>query len=73
MERALLSLAAEKRRGLSSSEEDQAQQNAEWDTLAAPEWPSISSQAMMLSPSRCRALWRQFSADTNFQIQQVMD
>lgn len=70
-ERALLSLAADRKRLQSSSEEDQSQHSAEWDVLAAPEWPGVPAKATLLSPSRCRALWRQFTSDTNFAVQQV--
>ena len=70
VERALLSLAAD-RRATQSDDDDQASQSAEWDTLAAPEWPGVPAKAMLLSPSRCRALWKQFASDTNFIVQQV--
>lgn len=70
VERALLSLAAD-RRATQSGDDDQASQSAEWDTLAAPEWPGVPAKAMLLSPSRCRALWKQFASDTNFIVQQV--
>lgn len=70
VERALLSLAAD-RRATQSVDDDQASQSAEWDTLAAPEWPGVPPKAMLLSPSRCRALWKQFASDTNFIVQQV--
>ena len=71
VERALLSLAAD-RRSTQPGDDDRASQSAEWDTLAAPEWPGVAAQAMLLSPSRCRALWKQFASDTNFIVQQVM-
>lgn len=71
VERALLSLAAD-RRSTQPGDDDRASQSAEWDTLAAPEWPGVSAQAMLLSPSRCRALWKQFTSDTNFIVQQVV-
>lgn len=54
-----------------SGEDDRASHSAEWDTLAAPQWPGVPEKAMLLSPSRCRALWRQFTSDTNFMVQQV--
>lgn len=72
VERALLSLAADRKRLQTGSEEEQAQQSAEWDVLAAPEWPGVPAKATLLSPSRCRALWRQFTSDTNFAVQQVL-
>lgn len=70
VERALLSLAAD-RRATQPDDDDQASQSAEWDTLAAPEWPGVPAKSMLLSPSRCRALWKQFASDTNFIVQQV--
>lgn len=72
VERALLSLAADRRpvQG-GGGEDDRAGHSAEWDTLAAPDWPGVPEKAMLLSPSRCRALWRQFTSDTNFIVQQV--
>lgn len=70
VERALLSLAAD-RRSTQPDDDDQASQSAEWDVLAAPEWPGVPAKSMMLSPSRCRALWKQFASDTNFTVQQV--
>ncbi|KAL3156977.1 hypothetical protein ABBQ38_001233 [Trebouxia sp. C0009 RCD-2024] len=72
VERALLSLAAD-RRATQSVDDDQASQSAEWDTLAAPEWPGVPPKAMLLSPSRCRALWKQFASDTNFIVQQAVN
>ncbi len=71
MERALLSLAADRRPVQGSGEDDRTSHSAEWDTLAAPQWPGVPEKAMLLSPSRCRALWRQFTSDTNFMVQQV--
>lgn len=70
VERALLSLAAD-RRSTQPDDDDQASQSAEWDVLAAPEWPGVPAKSMLLSPSRCRALWKQFASDTNFIVQQV--
>ena len=71
VERALLSLAAD-RRSTQSDDENQESQSAEWDVLAAPEWPGVPAKSMLLSPSRCRALWKQFASDTNFTVQQVI-
>ena len=70
VERALLSLAAD-RRSTQPDDDNQAGQSAEWDVLAAPEWPGVPAKSMLLSPSRCRALWKQFASDTNFIVQQV--
>ena len=72
VERALLSLAAERRSTQPQpDDDDQASHSAEWDVLAAPEWPGVPAKSMLLSPSRCRALWKQFASDTNFIVQQV--
>ena len=71
VERALLSLAADRRPVQASGETEVSSHSAEWDTLAAPDWPGVPETAMLLSPSRCRALWRQFTSDTNFIVQQV--
>ncbi len=73
VERALLSLAADRRSVQGSGDDEKASHSAEWDTLAAPEWPGVPEKAMLLSPSRCRALWRQFTSDTNFIVQQVLN
>ena len=71
VERALLSLAADRRPVQASGDSESSSHSAEWDTLAAPDWPGVPQKAMLLSPSRCRALWRQFTSDTNFIVQQV--
>ena len=71
MERALLSLAADRRPVQGGGDDDRAGHSAEWDTLAAPDWPGVPEKAMLLSPSRCRDLWRQFISDTNLIVQQV--
>ncbi|DBA68461.1 hypothetical protein WJX79_008695 [Trebouxia sp. C0005] len=73
VERALLSLAADRRPVQGSGEDDRASHSAEWDTLAAPQWPGVPEKAMLLSPSRSRALWRQFTSDTNFMVQQAVN
>lgn len=72
IERALLSLAADRRAVQGGGEDQKASQSTEWDILAADDWPGITAKAMLLTPSRCRALWRQFTSDTNFVVQQVM-
>lgn len=73
IERALLSLAADRRAVQGGGEDQKASQSTEWDILAADDWPGITAKAMLLTPSRCRALWRQFTSDTNFVVQQAVN
>jgi hypothetical protein len=42
-----------------------------FDMVAASEWPGLPEQAVLLSPTQCRTLWRQFSSDSNTAVQQV--
>ena len=41
------------------------------DIMAAAEWPGLAAADVLLSPSQCRSLWRQFLSDSTFTVQQV--
>ena len=36
----------------------------DFDIVAASEWPGVAAERVLLSPSQCRTLWRQFSSDS---------
>ncbi len=42
-----------------------------FDMVAAADWPGLPEHMVLLSPSQCRTLWRQFSSDTSYAVQQV--
>lgn len=42
-----------------------------FDMVAASEWLALAEELVLLSPSQCRTLWRQFSSDTSYAVQQV--
>lgn len=42
-----------------------------FDLVAASEWPDLPAEVVLLSPSQCRTLWRQFSSDSTYAVQQV--
>jgi len=42
-----------------------------FDLVAASEWPNLPAEVVLLSPSQCRTLWRQFSSDSTYAVQQV--
>lgn len=39
--------------------------------VAAAEWPELPADVVLLSPSQCRILWRQFSSDSMYAVRQV--
>ena len=41
------------------------------DIMAAAEWPGVAASDVLLGPSQCRSLWRQFLSDSTFTVQQV--
>ncbi len=41
------------------------------DIMASSEWPGVAHADVLLSPGQCRAVWRQFSSDSTFTVQQV--
>ena len=42
-----------------------------FDLVAASEWPHLPAEVVLLSPSQCRTLWRQFSSDSTYAVHQV--
>ena len=44
---------------------------AGFDMVAAAEWPELPADVVLLSPSQCRTLWRQFSSDSMYAVRQV--
>ncbi len=42
-----------------------------FDMVAASEWPDLPADAVLLTPAQCRMLWRQFSSDSVYAVQQV--
>ncbi|CAL8460688.1 g219 [Coccomyxa elongata] len=42
-----------------------------FDMVAAADWPGLPEHMVLLSPSQCRTLWRQFSSDTSYAVQQA--
>lgn len=42
-----------------------------FDMVAASEWPGVPKEDVLLTPSQCRTLWRQFASDSNTAVQQV--
>ena len=41
------------------------------DIMASSEWPGVAPADVLLSPGQCRTVWRQFSSDSTFTVQQV--
>ena len=41
------------------------------DIMASAEWPGVAPADVLLSPGQCRTIWRQFSSDSTFTVQQV--
>ena len=41
------------------------------DMMAAQEWPGMAPDLVLLSPAQCRQLWRQFSSDSSYIVQQA--
>ena len=71
VERAVLEHAGE---GPSTSGADTtagAAAGGSFDMVAAAEWPALAEEVVLLTPSQCRTLWRQFSSDTSYAVQQV--
>ena len=48
-----------------------AVQVGDFDIQSASEWPGLDEERLLLSPSKCRQLWRQFSSDSNYIVQQA--
>ena len=42
-----------------------------FDLVAASEWPDLPVDVVLLTPAQCRTLWRQFSSDSMYAVQQV--
>ena len=43
----------------------------EFEIQEASEWPDIKPETVFLSPPACRQLWRQFTSDSSFIVQQA--
>ena len=69
VERAVLEHAADA--PSSSGAEPSARGGGAFDMVAAADWPGLPEQLVLLSPSQCRTMWRQFSSDTSYAVQQV--
>ncbi len=48
-----------------------ASSTSAFDMVAASEWPDLPADAVLLTPTQCRMLWRQFSSDSVYAVQQV--
>ena len=75
IDRAVMSLAADK--SSSTDEEESATSNGvhgdEFDVVSASEWPGLPSEVVLLQPQQCRQIWRQFSTESHFPVQQALD
>ena len=43
----------------------------DFDIQSASEWPGVESDRVLLDPVLCRKLWRQFTSDSAFIVQQA--
>ncbi len=43
----------------------------DFDIQSASEWPEIDGIRVLLPPMQCRQLWRQFTSDSAFIVQQA--
>ncbi len=43
----------------------------DFDIVAANDWPGVPPNRALLGPAQCRTLWRQFSSDSAYAVQQV--
>lgn len=48
-----------------------ANSDKDFDIQSASEWPEIETSRVLLSPTQCRQLWRQFTSDSAFIVQQA--
>ena len=48
-----------------------ARPDKDFDIQSASEWPEVESSRVLLSPIQCRQLWRQFTSDSAFIVQQA--
>ena len=48
-----------------------AKSDQEFDIQSASEWPGVKADRVLLSPVQCRQLWRQFTSDSAFVVQQA--
>lgn len=48
-----------------------ASSTSAFDMVAASEWPDLPADMVLLTPAQCRMLWRQFSSDSVYAVQQV--
>ena len=48
-----------------------ASSTSAFDMVAASEWPDLPADVVLLTPAQCRMLWRQFSSDSVYAVQQV--
>ncbi len=44
----------------------------DFDLLSATEWPGVSKEDVLLTPSQARTVWRQFSSDVALSVQQAV-
>ncbi|KAK9824432.1 hypothetical protein WJX72_010204 [[Myrmecia] bisecta] len=72
VDRAVLGLAADKGPEEASSSAAEIGDAAEFDIMSASEWPQAPAASVLLTPSQCRTLWRQFASDANYTVQQAM-
>ena len=56
----------------SSSSDHGKSQADDLDMLTAGEWPGISPEHVLQTPSQCRTVWRHFVADSELSVQQAM-
>lgn len=71
VERAVLEHAGEGASSSRGGEPSTAPGVGGFDMVAASEWPGVPEQLVLLTPSQCRTLWRQFSSDTSYTVQQA--
>lgn len=45
--------------------------DVDFDIRSAAEWPGITAEEVLLSPTQCRQLWRQFASDSQLVVQQA--
>jgi hypothetical protein len=74
VDKAIQSLAAGPKKTGESSRDNGSPQHRheeEFDIQSASDWPGIRQERVLLPPPECRRLWRQFSSDSAFVIQQA--
>ena len=53
------------------SQSPNAKPDEDFDIQSASEWPGVEAGRVLLSPVQCRQLWRQFTSDSAFIVQQA--